>query len=235
MNNQCRLGVAEQLNQASGELDLSQLYGYNKDDQNRMKSGSFLKSNGEFLPFAENRSGFCVSETGSCYTAGDSRVNANPYTIILYTIFLRHHNRIASRMAKEDPNQSDDEIFARAKELNTKMYRHIIFKEWLPILMGTENMRKLSGEKLVKQDSELLEVSNEFAVAAARFYYSMIPNSQKKNSNGAIIFDLDQEFYASSLVDENFNDQVKGILYQKALAMDSTYSNSVRISFFYSH
>lgn len=227
VNKQCRLGVAEQLNQASGILDLSQLYGYTEQDKNRMKSGIFLKSNGEFLPFAENRHEFCVSDTENCYMAGDSRVNSNPYTIILYTIFLRNHNQIAAKLAKANSNLKEDEIFAKSKELNTKMYRETIFNEWLPILIGKGNMNKLSEEKLGELNSESLEVSNEFGVAAARFYYSMIPNSQKKDANGTIIFDLDQEFYASSLVDKNFDDQVKGILYQKALAMDSTYSNSV--------
>lgn len=229
MNKNCHLGVAEQLNQASAELDLSQLYGYTEEAQNRMKSGSFLRSNGEFLPFAENRNEFCVSDTENCYMAGDSRVNANPYTIILYTIFLRNHNKIAKKLINENSILTDDEIFTKAKELNTKIYREIIFQEWLPILIGTENMNKISKEKLKKQEAGSLEVSNEFGVAAARFYYSMIPSSQKKHSNGTTIFDLHDEFYASSLVDKNFDDQMEGILHQKALAMDSTYSNSVSI------
>lgn len=225
----CRLGVAEQLNQASSELDLSQLYGYTAEDQYHMKSNSFLKSNGEFLPYAENRNEFCVSDTGNCYMAGDSRVNTNPYAIILYTIFLRNHNQIAKKLVNENLVLTEDEIFEKAKELNTKIYRDIIFNEWLPILIGTENMNKLSREKLRKQRNQDYEVSNEFGVAAARFYYSMIPNSQKKHFNGTTMFDLDKEFYASSLVDKNFDDQIEGILNQKALAMDSTYSNSVSI------
>lgn len=205
------------------------MYGYTEEAQNRMKSGSFLRSIGDFLPYAENKNEYCVSDTENCYMAGDSRVNANPYTIILYTIFLRNHNQIAKKLINENSVLTDDEIFAKAKELNTKIYREIIFEEWLPILIGTENMNKLSKEKLKKQKGGSLEVSNEFGVAAARFYYSMIPSSQKKNSNGTTLFDLQDEFYASSLVDKNFDDQMEGILSQKALAMDSTYSNSVSI------
>lgn len=231
VNKDCHLGVAEQLNQASSGLDLSQLYGFTKETQKLMKTKSFLKSNGEFLPYAENRNEFCVSETETCYMAGDSRVNANPYTIILYTIFLRNHNQIAKKLTNENSVLTDDEIFAKAKEQNIKIYRDIVFKEWLPILIGSENMNKLTQEKLRKQKLNSYEVSNEFGVAAARFYYSMIPSSQKSQSNGTTMFDLHDEFYASSLVDKNFDDQIEGILSQKALAMDSTYSNSVSIDF----
>lgn len=222
----CRLGVATQLNQASSELDLSQLYGYTKDSQNRMKSKGFLKSDGDFLPYAENHNEFCVSDTEKCYMAGDSRVNSNPYTILLYTIFLRNHNQIAKKLMNENSILSSEEIFEKAKELNIKAYRQIVFNEWLPILIGAGNMDKMANEKLAKQNVEDLEVSNEFGVAAARFYYSMIPSTQIISKSGAHL-DLNEEFYTSKLVDRNFDDQIEGILNQKALAMDSTYSHSV--------
>lgn len=222
----CRLGVATQLNQASSELDLSQLYGYTKDSQNRMKSKGFLKSDGDFLPYAENHNEFCVSDTEKCYMAGDSRVNSNPYTILLYTIFLRNHNQIAMKLMNENSILSSEEIFEKAKELNIKAYRQIVFNEWLPILIGAGNMDKMANEKLAKQNVEDLEVSNEFGVAAARFYYSMIPSTQIISKSGAHL-DLNEEFYTSRLVDRNFDDQIEGILNQKALAMDSTYSHSV--------
>ncbi|KAL5274013.1 HPX2 family protein [Megaselia abdita] len=232
VNKKCRLGVPEQLNEASSALDLSQLYGYTTEAQIGMKSKGFLKSNGEFLPYAEIVKDFCVSDTEKCYMAGDSRVNANPYTIILYTIFLRNHNQIAKKLTNENSLMTDDEIFTKAKDLNTRIYRDIIFKEWLPILIGNDNMNKLTKEKLKKQTSESFEVSNEFGVAAARFYYSMIPSSQKKNINETTLFNLHDEFYASNLVDKNFDEQIEGILNQKALAMDSTYSNSVLKRYF---
>lgn len=112
-----------------------------------------------------------------CYQAGDTRVNVNPYVTTLYTLFLRSHNRFARLFQKLQPKWNDNELFTAARQTNMAIYQKIVFEEWLNVVLGhIDTDAIISNETICKLNDA---VSNEFATAGIRFYYSMMPGDLK--------------------------------------------------------
>ena len=89
-------------------------------------------ADGDLLPLLPNPK----DETKVALKAGDVRALENPALAAMHTIWLREHNRIASELSRLNPRWSDDKIYQEARKINLAEYQHIIFKEWLPIIIG---------------------------------------------------------------------------------------------------
>lgn len=222
-----------------------------------LKSTNSLKHGDELLPLVpkDRIHKFCSIKEADmdkqlCFMAGDSRVNNNPYTIVIYTIFMRNHNRIARKLKVKFPQWDDEMLFEKAKTINILMYRHIVFDEWLPEVIGTALDSNIN-KKIVRNNEQ--QISNEFGVAGIRFFYSMIPNilrnsdhlveytilssrSGEKNvtpppiiTYSSNVFALKKEIYNPTFqyTTKKFNDVLYSLLHQKAMKMDATYENSV--------
>lgn len=179
-----------QINQATNNLDLSQLYG-NTDDITKtlrtFKNGELEISNDPLsstLPEVDETetNQLCMHNSTTadtvCYRSGDSRVNVNPYVTTLYTIFLRSHNRIAQQLHGDYPTWTDEKLFAYARRINTGIYQKVVYQEWLNVVLGVTAAANINGSPI---DTCLHGgmVSNEFATAGIRFYYSMMPGDLK--------------------------------------------------------
>lgn len=112
-----------------------------------------------------------------CYQAGDTRVNVNPYVTTLYTLFLRLHNRFARFFKESQPTWSDDELFTAARQTNMAIYQKIVFEEWLNVVLGHNDTAAINSNGTICESNDA--VSNEFATAGIRFYYSMMPGNLK--------------------------------------------------------
>lgn len=178
----------KKINQASNHLDLSQLYGYSENVVNMLRA----HTNGELkisndpqrptLPEIDDigMNYLCMHNTTIdtvCYQAGDTRVNVNPYVTTLYTLFLRSHNRLARLFKKSQPTWSDDELFAAARQTNMAIYQKIVFEEWLNVVLGRTDTDAINANDIICKMNDA--VSNEFATAGIRFYYSMMPGDLK--------------------------------------------------------
>lgn len=119
---------------------------------------------------------------------GDTRVNANPYVTTLYTTFLRSHNILAKRLHKKNVADTDNFIYEKAKKLNRFIYQKIIYEEWAKIILGNDVTNRINNEAFpgIRKLSDK-RVSNEFATAAIRFYYSMIPGDLHVNENNMLL------------------------------------------------
>lgn len=157
----------------------------------RLKATVLENSQKELLPMAkDNLNLFCVTRLNSnetCFMAGDSRVNSSPFSIAVYTIFLRSHNTIASQIKKQHPDWDDELLYKTAQNLNIAIYRRIVFNEWLSSVLGDSIAKSILEEQLsntseISKDTEKYLVSNEFAIAAIRFYLSMLPNALQQYS-----------------------------------------------------
>lgn len=112
-----------------------------------------------------------------CYQSGDSRVNVNPYVTTLYTIFLRSHNRLAKQLSKKHPTLNDEQLFMLARRVNIGIYQKIIYEEWMRVVLGNDDANFINTRHAMCTANE--SVSNEFATAGIRFYYSMMPGDLK--------------------------------------------------------
>lgn len=178
----------QKINQASNYLDLSQLYGNIDEitDTLRTFSNGELKISNDplspTLPEIDDieTNNLCMHNSTTdtvCYRAGDSRVNVNAYVTTLYTLFLRSHNRIAKQLLKEHPTWDDEKLFAYARRINIGIYQKIVYGEWLNVVLGNTAATNINREMNTCNRDE--RVSNEFATAGIRFYYSMMPGDLK--------------------------------------------------------
>lgn len=95
-------------------------------------------------------------------------------------MFLRQHNLIAQQIRRHKKINRDEQVFQLARKINTALYRRIVFGEWAPVVLGSDIAQRLvdsSSGSVFHMLSETWHrgVSNEFATAASRFYYSMMP------------------------------------------------------------
>lgn len=184
----CNLGYREQINIWTHWLDLSQTYGNSlKDTINlRLMYGGLLNTSvvknmkRDYLPFHHDDSCDGMPNIKPCFTAGDGRVNQNIGLLTMQTIWLREHNRVALILAKINPLWSDEKLYQEAKKLVTGVYQHIIYHEWLPLLIGKQ-AAKLYGLIPLNQgyfygyNPKLYsQIANEFSTAAFRFGHTMV-------------------------------------------------------------
>jgi peroxidase len=246
-----------QLNQATNKLDLSQLYGYDEDDQNKLRLNiqGLLKTSTDdtaLLPkITSNDLCYNLDNKTSCYFSGDTRVNSNPTVTVLYTLFLRSHNQIAQKLKRMNPKWSDEELFAVTKDINVAIYQKFIYNDWANAVLGKrlalDIRNKNDDAKKYKSD----KVSNEFGTVAIRFYNSMQPGdlfeiptharSHSKSTENLVdsgrmkeIMKLQDTFFQpKDLSRGNFFDQlVSTVLRQKAMAMDTSYVDDLAIQLY---
>lgn len=178
----------EKINQASNYLDLSQLYGNTNEITFTLRTftnGELKISNDPLSPTLPEiddieTNHLCMHNTTIdtvCYRAGDSRVNVNPYVTTLYTLFLRSHNRIARQLQNEHPTWNDSQLFTYAQRINIGIYQKIVYGEWLNIVLGANEAAAIDRNTSTCNANG--KVSNEFATAGIRFYYSMMPGDLK--------------------------------------------------------
>ena len=68
--------------------------------------------------------------------SGDFRTDENIALAGHQTLWLREHNRLVDILRKNKPNWKPDKIFQEARRINIAQYQHIIFNEFLPLLIG---------------------------------------------------------------------------------------------------
>lgn len=228
LGNSCHLGPANQLNQATNRLDLSQLYGNHETETVPLRSfrNGKLKSQAfdslEFLSESNDRK-LCMTNGTldvTCYLSGDTRVNVNPYVTLLHTLFLRSHNRIAKHLALVNPHWTDEQLFEVARKVNIKIYQSIV-RDWSGAVLGSS----ISASDHVNAEPR---VSNEFASAGIRFYNTMMPgeiSNPVPSGRYQVPFELDDLFYKPKDLrkKEYFGHLIASVLQQNAMSVDTSY------------
>jgi len=248
----CELQSREQLNQITHWIDGSNIYGSTVDEAMYLRSSrgqlKISKQGGtKFgnLPSCEPEPkgkvtgcDVCGGKKKDCFFSGDFRVNEQLNLIVLHTLFMREHNRIAAELARQNPRWSDDKIYQEARKINVAEYQHILFKEWLPIIIGNTFMKSYglfpreSGFSTDYSDNFDPRINNEFAAAAYRFGHSMVPksfSSVSKQRSETVLQMKDQFFKPSSLKNIGFLDGlVRGMTEQGSQLWDSSFVEDLR-------
>jgi len=248
----CELQTREQLNQITHWIDGSNIYGSTVDEAMYLRSArGQLKiskqggTKGGNLPSCEPEPkgkvtgcDVCGGRKKDCFFAGDFRVNEQLNLIVLHTLFMREHNRIATELAKINPRWSDDKIYQEARKINVAEYQHILFKEWLPIIIGNTFMKSYglfpreSGFSTDYSDNFDPRINNEFAAAAFRFGHSMVPktfSSVSRQRSETVLQMKDQFFKPSSMKNVGFLDGlVRGMTEQGSQLWDNSFVEDLR-------
>ncbi|GFT01604.1 peroxidase [Nephila pilipes] len=183
----CNTGNREQINAVTSALDLSIVYGVDDDRANSLRTNDGTgkmrinnTENGDVLPSGKDPDDiFCTAEEESqakCFYSGDPRVNQHATLSSLQILYVREHNRIATLLKTMNPHWDDERLYQETRRINIAQYQHIVFKEYLPPLLGNYIMQKFDlsiqdGSAGSKYDPEYrLGIWNEHATGLFRIH-----------------------------------------------------------------
>ncbi len=184
------------INTVAGYLDLSQLYGCTQEDADSLRNadGTLATSdNGRALPVVDDT-----------FVTGDPRVMENPELTALTILFMREHNYWVAQLKAQNPKWTGDQLYNMAKAITTAEYQNIIYKEYLPLLIGP-----VLGPYHGYDPDVNPQITQEFSTAAFRMGHSQVSDTQEGlDNNGNVVF-------TESLADGFFNtpeiDEANGI------------------------
>ncbi|XP_055340623.1 peroxidase-like [Paramacrobiotus metropolitanus] len=267
----CGLGVRLQINQNSHWLDGSNIYGsggkestmLRKFDSGEMlisypydasrKRRSLKDTPDTFLPMQDDdacqenpHTTNAPCEDGQCCVmAGDPRAGEQPALSAMHTLWIRHHNRIADLISEQYADFDDEKVFQAARRIVTAQYQHIVFNEFLPLILGKRRMALyelsvLNGTHYLpakQYHPGFGKVILEYSTAAGRFGHSLLhDNIYKQSSSGDVSSDpLSDNLNNIGLAISDSDDVgalLKGHCTHAALKMDQQITGEVQNKLF---
>lgn len=58
--------------------------------------------------------------------------------VVIHTIFMREHNRVADTLRNLNPHWDDEIVFLEARQIVVAEMQVIVYKEFLPVLLGKD-------------------------------------------------------------------------------------------------
>lgn len=210
-----------QLNSITSFIDASNLYGSSEREMRELKDVDsvglmrvlplrYTPSSKSLLPHQSSSdplSGLCRCRCGSpqsdCFKAGDIRANEVVSLTAMHTVWMREHNRIASRLAAMNKCWDSDRVFLETRKIVGAMMQHITYKEYLPLILGKSGMKKykiklyrLHASRSFYDPTVNSGIANVFATAAFRFGHSQLQNDFHRRGPG--YYDLHNPFQLNS-------------------------------------
>uniref|UniRef100_A0A7E4VZX5 Chorion peroxidase n=1 Tax=Panagrellus redivivus TaxID=6233 RepID=A0A7E4VZX5_PANRE len=246
----CPLGPRQQANLATSFLDLSNIYGSQKERTHELRQyeGGLLRVSskspreGDFPPIMDPLKATFSSCAGGitghdCFLSGSEAVNFLPTATVMHTVWIRQHNRIAKRLGAINKKWNDDQLFQEARRLTIAQMQHITYTEFLPLLVGRESWKRygLSPKEASLADKDPYSLNtdptalNAYASVVGQFFWTMFDSKvQQYNShgNGVLKQAMSDVFFDSSSV--VFGDRMTGIL--RYLVRENPPQPGVRIS-----
>ena len=156
----------------------------------------------------------------------------------MHTIWVREHNRIAKKLQANNPGWDDEKLFQETRRIVIAEYQHIIYNEWLPLVVGQDQITavglrpRTTGYSSSYLDSFDPRVTNEFATAAFRFGHTLIPTkfSQRKQRNSEVFQRIKDIFFEPNKIQSNpgiIDDLVRGLTSQKGQKWDNKFSEDI--------
>jgi len=178
----------EQVNTVTSFIDASQIYGNDpqtarmlRDEKTgKLKWGLRSRFNPRKFNLPEDYAGRFMTckyrtESNFCFLSGDVRTNENIGLTTFYTLFFREHNRIVDILRKVDPKMPAKMLYEEARKIVGATLQNIVFRDYLPYLLGPEGMKLIGPYKGYGHDIDA-SVANEMANAAFRLH-TMVGNN----------------------------------------------------------
>jgi len=167
----------EHINRITHFIDGSMIYGSDKETATALRSfrGGLLKTSGVGkgdLPFSDMKD----TRGDPLFMAGDTRVNEHTGLVVIQTLFLREHNRIAKQLSLINPCWDDEKLYQEARKIMGAIIQIITYKEYLPALYGDKWFRYYIGDYRYYSSYYTPTITNVFATAPFRFGHSQIRN-----------------------------------------------------------
>ena len=120
--------------------------------------------------------------TNDAYVGGDVRINENVALTSMHSAWIVDHNNQVDRLRGEHPDWTEDQLFSGARVIVEALYQNVVFNEYLPFLLGSENIPEYSGYDSTIDPS----IATEFATAAYRLGHSQLSSVlHRTNEDGS--------------------------------------------------
>ncbi|XP_045767254.1 chorion peroxidase [Maniola jurtina] len=180
----CSVGYATQMNGASHYLDMSHLYGNSPEKMAKLRAPGgllavFSDYGRDLPPLTRRKECLNIHDGAACFESGDNHGNQVISLTVLHTIWTREHNRIARALSALNSGWDEDTVFWETRRIVLAEYQHIIYNEWLPLLLGPKTMQMFGltpspGYALAYDPTVNPSLAAEFAAAAMRFGHSIV-------------------------------------------------------------
>lgn len=232
----------EVVNSITSYIDASMVYGSDPVRAAALRTfqGGKLKTsaNGQLLPL--NTAGLPNADAfnlgSQLFLAGDVRANEQVNLTVVHTLFVREHNRLATRIKQLDPTLGDEEIYQLARRIVGAEMQIITYEEYLPSVLGFDLSPRPEGA--IYNPSTNATITNSFAHAVFRFGHSQIsPSTLLVNNNGSTAGSLSiaQAFFNPNVLKNdpaNVARMLKGLSSQMGQENDLLLVDGVRNSLF---
>ncbi|XP_021358062.1 peroxidase-like [Mizuhopecten yessoensis] len=218
-------GYRGQLNEVTSYVDASNVYGSTKMKMTELRDN--VNKQGLLKVDIYNRlpvgKGPCFKDVKEdyCQNAGDKRVNVIPNLSAVHLLWVREHNRVVKILAKHNPTWDDDRLFYEGRKIIIAMMQHIVYNEYLPVILNKAYLKafklelRTSGYSYLYKDTADATVANVFGAAAFRFGHSQITNIQSQYSPSHVptkTVAIESTFHRPHLCEENKGKGYEGVL-----------------------
>lgn len=194
----------EILNKVTSFIDLSILYGSEKSESEKLRSGNIGKLN-------VGSKNLLPTDINGLYTPISNRLTSVPVSAIWPTIFGRNHNSLCNELSAINPNWDDEKLFQEARRINIAVYQNLI--------IGGTIIEQIFKKKIkVPYDDEVNPSTLiEFTTGAYRFLHYYLNSNMKliKETGEVTDIPLSDTFGRINLVEDRFDDALRGSLNQK--------------------
>ena len=170
-------------------------------------------------------------QTNEAFVGGDVRINENIALTSMHTVWIKEHNHQVDRLRDEHLDWSENELFEAAKIIVEAEYQNVVFKEYLPLLVGAENIPAYGGYDASIDPS----IAHEFATAAYRLGHSQLGSllhriDEKGEDSGDGAANLFELFFQPGELAEDggLDSLVRGLSAHKGQEVDANIVDDVR-------
>ncbi|XP_037085818.1 peroxidase-like [Pollicipes pollicipes] len=232
---------ARPLNEITTFLDLSNVYDSQEARMNELRAfqdGLMRKSPGELLPMLDPAS---MCRASICFRAGDRRVNEQSGLALMHTIFLREHNRIAKALKRAHPAWDDERLFQSARRIFGGEWQHIIYNEWLPVIIGFDYASAYgllplqSGFSYGYDPSIDPSVSISFGSAAFRYGHNMVRDMYDLiDADGQVfqVVNVTRTFFDPTVVAQSLVEHARTLVARRSETVDTNVAPTVHEQLF---
>ncbi len=173
------------INKVTSYADLSQVYGSDATTAASLRNadGTMKTSAGGNLPIVNGQ-----------FAGGDVRAAENPDLTSLDVLFVREHNYWVAKLHAAQPALTGDQVYDMARALTTAEYQNILYKEYLPALLGPNALSAYRGYN----PNVSAQIFQEFSTAAFRFGHTIISPTESKIANDGTVLEQKNLIAAAS-------------------------------------
>ncbi|KAF0310238.1 Chorion peroxidase [Amphibalanus amphitrite] len=238
----CVARPARPLNELTSFIDGSNVYGSSEEETRNLRAfqhGLLRESAHRLLPLDQRPDKPCRRDT--CFHAGDTRVNEQSLLAVTHTIWMREHNRIARALQARHSRWGDEQLYQEARRVLVAEWQHILYNEWLPVLIGFKyaedhGLLPLQAGYSNHYDHRIdPTISNSFATAAFRFGHTMVRDMYDiLDANGIVVgsFNLSSTFFDPTVIAHGITDHARTMVAMRSETFDTFFARSLHEQLF---